>query len=134
LRKVLFKFRLRPDSGSGDYLVRLERCNDAWNVLRQKLDFTPEENAVIDRHIAVQESAILRARGRYLLSQQDWEGARTAFADAKRMADALSLPLKHRLKLSAVIMALRLSPNLVLKTFRRLRPHEVEYITQIDRG
>src|SRR6185369_14951895 len=40
LRKLLFKFRLRPDSGSGDFLIRMQRCIDVWEILRKKLDFT----------------------------------------------------------------------------------------------
>jgi glycosyltransferase involved in cell wall biosynthesis len=132
LRKVLFKFRLRPDSGSGDYLVRLQRCIDVWNILRDKLEFSPDENSMIDRHIAVQESALVRARGRFYLSRQDWRAARAEFVEAKRMADDLSLPLKHRLKLAAVIMALKFSPHIVLKMFRRFRPQEIEYIVGIN--
>jgi glycosyltransferase involved in cell wall biosynthesis len=129
LRKLLFKFRLRPDSGSGDFLVRLQRCIDVWHILRGKLEFTPEENKIIDRHIAVQESALLRARGRHRLSNRDWPAALAAFREARRTAEKLGLPLTHRLKLTLVIMALRLSPNLVLKVFRILRPQEVEYIS-----
>jgi hypothetical protein len=132
LRKVLFKFRLRPDSGSGDYLVRLQRCIDVWNILREKLEISPDENSMIDRHIAVQESALVRARGRFYLSRQDWRAARAEFVEAKRMADDLSLPLKHRLKLAAVIMALKFSPHIVLKMFRRFRPQEIEYIVGIN--
>jgi glycosyltransferase involved in cell wall biosynthesis len=128
-RKLLFKFRIRPDSGSGDYLVRLERCIDVWHILRKKLEFTPAENAIIDRHIAVQQSALLRAKGRCYLNQRNWPAARMAFREAKSMADSLSLPLKHRLKLSGVIMALDYSPNLVYKIFRKIRPHDVEYMS-----
>jgi hypothetical protein len=132
LRKVLFKFRLRPDSGSGDFLVRLQRCIDVWLILRKKLEFTAEENILIDGHIAVQESALLRARGRYYLNNQQWDEARKTFEEARKMADQLSLPFKHRLKLSAVILALKLSPQLLLRMFRYFRPQEIEYIVSAN--
>ena len=132
LRKLLFKFRLRPDSGSGDFLVRMQRCIDVWEILRKKLDFTAEENLIIDRHIEVQQSGLLRARGRYYLSQRDWKSALSAFREARLMAEKLSLPWKHRLKLAIVINALRVSPNLVLRIFQTLRPQEFEYISTMN--
>jgi glycosyltransferase involved in cell wall biosynthesis len=132
LRKILFKFRLRPESGSGDYLVRLERCVDIWHTLRAKLEFTPEEDAIIDRHIAMQEAAVVRARGRYLLAQHDWRGARSAFADAAHRAALLELPLKHRAKLRAVNLGLRIAPSLVLWLFQNSRREELEYISAIS--
>jgi len=132
LRKLLFKFRLRPDSGSGDFLIRMQRCIDVWEILRKKLDFTAGENLIIDRHIAVQQSGLLRARGRYYLSQRDWTSALSAFREARLMAEKLSLPWKHRLKLAIVINALRISPNLVLRIFQKLRPQEFEYIATMN--
>jgi hypothetical protein len=96
LRTLLFKFRLRPDSGSGDFPDPNAAMYRRWEILRKKLDFTAGENLIIDRHIAVQQSGLLRARGRYYLSQRDWTSALSAFREARLMAEKLSLPWKHR--------------------------------------
>jgi glycosyltransferase involved in cell wall biosynthesis len=131
VRKNLFKFRLRPGSGSGDSLQRLERCTDIWHVLKEKLPFTDDESAVIDRHLAVGNAAVLRARGRLYVHQRKWPEARECFLGARRKAKELGLPLKHRLKMSAVLLLLNVYPNLLLKLFRSLRADEVEYMPNL---
>jgi len=128
LRKNLFKFRLSPKSGSGDSLQRLERCTDIWHILKKKLPFTDEETAIINRHIEMGDAAVIRARGRYYINQKNWSAAQKAFREAKQKAKELKLPLKHRLKMSAVLFLLNVYPNLLLKLFRNLRADEVEYM------
>lgn len=128
LRKNLFKFRLRPGSGSGDSLQRLERCTDIWHILKKKLPFKVEETAIIDRHIEIGNAAVLRARGRLYINQQKWNEAREAFHEAKQKAKELRLPLKHRAKMSAILLLLNFYPSLLLKLFRNLRADEIEYM------
>ncbi len=128
LRKNLFKFRLSPASGSGDSLQRLERCTDIWHILKKKLPFTDEETVIINRHIEMGDAAVLRARGRLYINQKNWTAAREVFREAKEKADKLKLPLKHRLKMSAVLFLLSVYPNLLLKLFRNYRADEVEYM------
>lgn len=128
LRKLLFKFRLRPESGSGDALVRIERGIKVWRILQAKLPFTDEENRQIEHHCAVANSGLLRARGRFYISQKNWSAARETFREAQRQAKILGLPLKHRLKLSAVLMLLHVSPALLLKLFRSMRADEIRYM------
>ena len=62
LRKILFKFRLSPGSGSGDSVVRLQRNGDVWRVLQKKLPFTDDENRVITR--AHRRAAVSASSGR----------------------------------------------------------------------
>jgi glycosyltransferase involved in cell wall biosynthesis len=128
LRKVLFKFRLRPESGSGDSLQRIERCIKVWHILREKLPFTDDENRMIQYHIDNAQTALLRAQGRFYINQKDWSAAKKTFREAKEKAVTLGLPLKHRLKLSAVLFLLDFSPSLLLKLFRNLRADEIEYM------
>ena len=128
LRKILFKFRLRPGSGSGDSLQRLERCTDMWLILQQKLSFTDEEKLIIRRHVEEGNAAVLRAQGRVFINQKNWDAAKAAFREARQKAKQLELPLKHRLKLSAVLLLLSLYPNLLLKLFKSFRADEVEYM------
>ena len=128
IRKILFKFRLRPDSGSGDSLQRLERCTNMWHILQRKLPFTDEEKVIIKRHVEVGDAAVLRAQGRIFINQKNWEAAKAAFREARQKAKQLELPLKHRLKISVVLLLLSLYPNLLLRLFRSLRADEVEYM------
>jgi hypothetical protein len=128
LRKILFRFRLRPGSGSGDSLQRLERCTNIWLILQQKLPFTDEENVIIKRHVEEGNLAVLRAKGRLFINQKNWDAAKTAFREAREKAKELGLPFKHRLKISGVLLLLNLYPNLLLKLLRSFRADEVEYM------
>ena len=127
-RKILFKFRLRPGSGSGDSLQRIERCRDIWRVLQKKLPFTKEENTIIERNVAIEDAALLRAKGRLYLHQKDWKAAQRVFSEAKEKAEQIGLPLKHRLKMSGVLLMLRIAPNILRSLFYRFRADEIEYM------
>ncbi len=128
LRKILFKFRVRPGSGSGDSLQRIERCMLIWQILQQKLPFTAEENKIVNRNIELEHAGLLRAKGRLSITERNWSEAAEFFIEAKKKAAALKLPLKHRLKMSAVIFLLNFSPNLLLKIFKNFRSSEIEYM------
>ncbi len=128
LRKILFKFRIRPGSGSGDSLQRIERCIIVWEILQKKLPFTEEENRIVNRNIELERAALLRAKGRLFINERKWSEAKKVFREARSKAETLGLPLKHRLKMSAVILLLTLSPELLLKVFKNLRSGEVEHM------
>jgi GT2 family glycosyltransferase len=128
LRKILFRFRISPGSGSGDSIVRLERNGNVWRILQQKLNFTEEENRTIERHIGGADAAVLRAKGRLFIDRQKWAEAREMFREAEKKAAEFGLPLKHRLKMKLVIFLLGFSPSLLLKLFRSFRSEELEYM------
>lgn len=128
LGKVLFNFRLRPGSGSGDLLQRNERCIKVWRILQKKLEFTEEENAIIESHIAKEEAAWWRTKGKVCLNEGNWDEAAAAFRKAKQKAEKLGLPAIHKLKLSAILMMLSVSPTLLRRLFQLMRSSEVEYI------
>lgn len=128
LRKILFKFRIRPGSGSGDSLQRIERCMIVWQILQKKLKFTDEENVIVERNIALEHAGLLRAKGRKFINEKNWSEAKKMFREARTKAFDLGLPLKHKLKLSAVIILLSLSPKLLLKVFKSYRADEIEFM------
>ena len=132
LRKLLFKFRLRPGSGSGDSIQRIMRCRDVWLILQEKLPFTDEENALIAVHVAGEEAALLRAEGRYAVSQRDWRTARQKFRGAFRMANRLGLPLAHRVKMLGIAVTLYVYPPMVLKMMLKNRPEEMAHMPRND--
>jgi hypothetical protein len=128
LRKILFKFRIRPGSGSGDSLQRIERCMIVWQILQKKLPFTDEENRIVNRNIELEHAALLRAKGRLSINERNWNEAKKHFREAKKKAVELGLPFKHRLKMSAVIFLLNFSPEILLKVFRNYRSEEIEHM------
>ncbi|MEO6588286.1 MAG: glycosyltransferase family A protein, partial [Pyrinomonadaceae bacterium] len=128
LRKILFKFRIRPGSGSGDSLQRIERCMIVWQILQKKLPFTEEENRIVNRNIELEHAALLRAKGRLFINARNWDEAKKVFRQARSKAETLGLPIKHRLKLSVVIFLLTFSPKLLLKVFKNFRSGEIEHM------
>lgn len=130
LKRLLFKFRLRPGSGSGDTIQRIMRCRDVWLILQEKLPFTDEENALIAVHVAGEEAALLRAEGRYAVSRRDWKTAREKFRRAFRMANELRLPPVHRVKMLGIWLTLYVYPGLVLKIQTKNRPEEIAHMPQ----
>ncbi len=128
LKKLLFKFRIRPGSGSGDSIQRITRCRDVWRILQAKLPFTDEENTLIEHHVALENAALLRAEGRYAVSRHDWPTARAKFRGAYKSANQLRLPLIHRLKMLGIWLTLHIWPTLVLKAQLLTRPDELAHM------
>ncbi len=132
LKRLLFKFRLRPGSGSGDSIQRIMRCRDVWLILQEKLPFTDEENVIIAHHVAGEEAALLRAEGRYAIARRDWRTARTKFRGAFTAARKLRLPLVHRVKMLGIAATLYVYPSLVLKMQQKNRPAEFAHMPTAD--
>jgi glycosyltransferase involved in cell wall biosynthesis len=128
LRKILFKFRLRPESGSGDLVQRAERGLYLWRKLKSTLKFSEEENARIDAIIKYQQSCVLRAEGRTAIYRRNWDTARTKFAEASAIAAELKLPLGHRLRMAGVRFLLNLSPEIVRQAQVGFRKRETAFM------
>lgn len=128
LRKILFQFRLRPGSGSGDSIQRLERGIDVWRILQSKLPFTDEEKAQIAINIKYERAGVLRAEGRLAIVKKDWKTARSKFREALRLAGEIRMPLMHRMRMLGVCTALRIWPSLVRNIQLRLSSKEIAYM------
>lgn len=128
LKKILFMFRLRPGSGTGDSIQRIERCRDIWRILQQKLPFTDAENAQIEVNVAHEEAALLRAEGRLAIAHRDWPTARIKFRDALGMANRLKLPAVHRVKMLGIWLTLYIYPNAVYDQMFLRRPQEIAHM------
>jgi teichuronic acid biosynthesis glycosyltransferase TuaG len=122
LRKVLFKFRITPTSGSGDSIQRIVRSKKTWQVLQNELDFTSAETKIIEKHLSNTEMEILRATGKYHIGKKEWKDARRCFIDS------LKFSKKGFFRLLIVIVGLSICPNLLFKTFASLRSNELEYL------
>jgi glycosyltransferase involved in cell wall biosynthesis len=128
LKRVLYKFRLRPGSGSGDLLQRLERNIKVWRTLQNELSFTTEETQIIERHIEIEAVALLRAKGKIFIVQKNWREAKSVFGQAKISAKKLGLPVKHQLKMSIILILLSFYPNALSKLFKNFRDDEIEFM------
>jgi glycosyltransferase involved in cell wall biosynthesis len=127
-RKLLFRYRVWPQSESADMLHRLNRNIYIWRLLQDRLPFTEEENKTIERHVQVEESALLRAKGRIEILAGHWKEAAGHFSEAKKMAETLRLPLKHRVKLAGVLLLLKLAPGLLQRMIMKARPEEAAFL------
>jgi len=128
LRKLLFKFRFRPESGSGDLVQRVERGRDMWRILQSKLSFSEEENRQIETNIKYQHAGVLRAEGRTAVYRREWDTARTKFAEASALAAELHLPVAHRMRMAGVRFFLNLSPEIVRLAQVGLRKRETAFL------
>ncbi|MDI1242714.1 MAG: hypothetical protein PSX80_12430, partial [bacterium] len=128
LRKILFRFRISPGSGSGNLIERIERDVIRWRTLQKKLAFTDEENRIVEAHIARDKASVLRAKGRIYLEAGEWQLARQMFLEAKQKAAELKLPLVHRLKLRMVLFMLRVWPPALRQMFRQFRGDEIDFM------
>lgn len=128
MKKILFKFRISPGSGSGDAVVRIERSITCWRTLQKKLEFTDGENRTIERHVADLEAASLRAQGRDHIYKKDWKAARDSFKKASSKAAELNMSFRHRIKLKMVILLLKVSPSILHAIYKRVRSGEIEFL------
>ncbi|MBX3300199.1 MAG: glycosyltransferase family 2 protein [Acidobacteria bacterium] len=133
LRKLLFKFRLRPGSGTGDTLQRIARCRDVWVHLRERLPFNADELATVARNIAMEEAALARAEGRVAIYRNEWKIARERFQTALAAAFQLGLPFIHKAKIAAILAGLALAPSAVRSMMVRSRPNEVAHMPSSTR-
>ncbi len=128
-RELLFRYRVWPESESADMLHRFNRNIYIWRLLQDRLPFTEEENKTIERHVQVEESALLRAKGRIEILNGNWKEAAEHFSGAKKMAETLGLPFKHRMKLAGVLLLLKIAPNMLRRTMTKARPEEAAFLS-----
>jgi glycosyltransferase involved in cell wall biosynthesis len=127
-RKCLFRYRISPSSESADVIHRLNRNIFIWRLLQDRLQFTDEENTIIERHVQNEEAALLRTNGRIEILNGNWKEAAGYFSQAQQMAKELRLPLKHKLKLGGVLLMLKFAPQRLQKMMAKARPEESAFM------
>jgi len=70
LHKLLFRYRVRKDSLSGDSIRRINSSRSIWIALRDKLPFTDDEKRVINQHIVGADADISRTNAMICLVQK----------------------------------------------------------------
>ncbi len=128
LGKCLFRYRIVPTSESADMIHRLNRNIFIWRLLQDRLPFTEEENRTIEYHVRVEESALMRTKGRIEILGGNWKEASLYFSQAKKMAEELGLSFKHKMKLSGVLLLLKFAPGLLRRMMTKARPEEAAFL------
>jgi glycosyltransferase involved in cell wall biosynthesis len=116
-RKQLVKYRVRLDGLSGDSVSRVEREINAFERVRQSIEMTPKELAIVRRRIAGLEADLAVEQGKAFLLQGDYPEAAVAFRVANRH--------RRSLKLSLVTLLTRLAPRTLLKFYTSARSSEI---------
>ena len=119
-RKVLLKYRVRPNSLSGSNVRRTERTLFAYQTIERKYDLTDAETTILNerRRTATAEQHL--ETGKFHLTTGNYSEAQTHFAEANKYY--------RKPKLSLIIRLLRLSPKLTFQLYKKLRPEEFSFI------
>ena len=101
--KILLVRRIHQDSLSGDSLTECARALAGLRRIEQTVPLSAIERAALDRTSAWLQTRRELERGKHYLRNRDFTAARHAVAWANR--------IRPRLKLRAILMALRVAPS-----------------------
>lgn len=121
-RKQLLKYRERLDSLSGDSITRVEREHDAFERVARDFDLTAEQNAIVEKHLAILEANLAVEQGKAFLLNGEFPEARIAFRVANHY--------RKSLKLAVISLLTRFAPQMLLKYYRSQRSAEIAFIPQ----
>lgn len=124
-RDVLIKYRVSSESLSGSNVQRAERNITILNFIKDKYEFTVEEEKVLENQIAFSRAELELEKGKTCLAEEKYEEARMHIARANEYYG--------KLKLSVLKTLLKISPGLTLKLFKRFRPEEFSFISPVKK-
>jgi glycosyltransferase involved in cell wall biosynthesis len=119
-RKILLKYRVRPNSLSGDSVERAQRTVSSLQFAKQKMNLSADEKAIVDKTLKHAEAELDLELGKAFLIQDNFAEARRKFASANLYFD------KFKLKLADKI--LMVSPRLLAALFKKFRARELPFI------
>lgn len=119
-KRALMKYRLRPNSLSGNSVQRAQRRIDALNIVKDKFDLGPSERIILDDKLVEASAELLLEKGKAYLLLED-------FAKARRSFQAANQYYKNT-KLKLIDLALVISPKTLLTLFKRFRAKEIPFI------
>jgi len=119
-RQVLVKYRVRPNSLSGNNVQRSYRNIRALNVIREKYGLNEREQNVWDKMMLVYEAEYELEQGKLSLTTGDFAEAQTHLAKANEFY--------RKPKLFLILLLVRFSPKLALRLFKKFRPAEYSFI------
>jgi len=123
-RKILLKYRVSPNSLSGNSIQRARREVIGLNIVKEKLNLTPREREVLRETLAEAEAGLLLEIGKAHLLREE-------FAEARKNFRAANAHYK-KTKLKLIDLALAISPKTMVRLFKKQRAAELPFIPSSD--
>lgn len=123
-KKVLLKYRVRPNSLSGSNVQRAERNIKAFDEILAKYDLTDSEQKVLDEYLESAEAELKLETAKLQLTEENYAEAKANFREANKFY--------KKPKLSVIIFMLGINPKLAFKFFQKFRPEEFSFIAPTD--
>ncbi len=120
-REVLLKYRISSTSLSGSNIQRAERNIAILNLIKNKYDFTDEEQKVWENQLKFSEAEVELEKGKYHLKEGNYAESIEHIRTANKYY--------RKPKLTFLTWLLKISPILALKLFKKMRPSEFSFIT-----
>ena len=119
-KKVLLKYRLHEMSLSGNSLQRAERDVTALKLIRTKYELSADEKETLNNQLKCVSAALEIERGRYNLVEENFDLARENLRSANEHY--------KKIKYTAFVWLLAVTPKLLLRLFTKARPVKVQFI------
>ena len=119
-RKVLLKYRVRIDSLSGNSMQRVQREIDVYHRIRKLIKLDAKQTEMVEKQLFRLNAEMEIERGKSLLLQKDFAGARKAFGKGNQYRRSNQIRL--------IILLLKIAPNLLLKLYKSRRAEEIAFI------
>jgi teichuronic acid biosynthesis glycosyltransferase TuaG len=119
-RKVLLKYRVRPNSLSGNSIQRAQRNVTGLNIVKEKYELSPKEAEILRETLAAAEAELILETGKAHLLKEEFAEARAKF----RAANEYYKKPKYKL----IDLALAISPKTLVRIFKKQRAREVPFI------
>jgi Glycosyltransferases involved in cell wall biogenesis len=116
----LLRYRVRPDSLSGSNVKRAERNVRVMEITKEKYNLTDSEKTAMENYLVFARAELELEKGKLELTRENFAAARRHLQAANRFYRKPTFYL--------AIFLLAVSPKIVLRLFRRIRPAEASFI------
>jgi len=124
-RDVLLKYRVRSNSLSGTNIQRAQRSVTALEIIKQKYDVSAAESTALAGQLRWAKANVAVEKCKLNLARNDFRAARANILEA--------CALDPRLKLKLLSLLLGVSPRLVVRLFKTIRPNDFSFIVSGER-
>ncbi|MGI9035793.1 MAG: glycosyltransferase family 2 protein [Pyrinomonadaceae bacterium] len=125
-KKVLLKYRVRPDSLSGSNVRRAERGIKALDIISQKYELNAAEKSALEKQRKIFVVQLEIEKGKYNLARGNYAAAGENFRAANR--------LERKFKLSVLARLLQINPQVAQRLFRAFRAAEFSFIAPDEKA
>jgi glycosyltransferase involved in cell wall biosynthesis len=118
-REILLKYRVRPNGVSGNNVRRAERNISSLIFLKEKYELSPDEQDALEQKLTECQALLSLETAKSCIVRRDYEGAARHLDDANRYY--------KKVKLSLLLLLLRIYPSVERLLFMQLKRHEIAY-------